>query len=134
MAPQHPKLPPRYIDISLGFRANPITGDVTTLIDDDSIKASILNLVMTRNFEIPFHPEQGCSVMASLFENITPMTCITIRRSIMDVLQNYEPRIVVIGVQVQADLDNNGYNALVVYQITGNSTPITVSLFLQKLR
>jgi phage baseplate assembly protein W len=134
MAPQFAKTAPRYIDLSLTFRANPVTGDVVILTDSDAIQASVVNLVMTRNFEIPFHPEQGCAVMSSLFENITPMTCVTIRRSIMDVLANFEPRIVVVGVQVQADMNRNGYNTVIVYQIVGTSAPITINLFLQKLR
>jgi phage baseplate assembly protein W len=134
MAPQPKPIKPRYIDVSLAFRANPVTGDVTTLIDAASIQVSVVNLVMTRNFEIPFHPEQGCAVMNSLFENITPMTCITIRRSILDVLQNYEPRVMVIGVNVSADPDHNGYNASITYQIVGQTAPVTVNLFLEKLR
>ena len=125
---------PRYIDISMTFQPNPVTGDITTIINEVDIQASVTNLVMTRNFEIPFHPEQGSSVMASLFENITPMTCITIRRSIMDVIQNFEPRVIVLGVQVQANLDQNGYNVIIIYQIIGSSQPITINLFLQKLR
>jgi len=126
---------PRYIDISMTFANNPVTGDVTTITDETDIQASIVNLVMTKNYESPFHPEIGCSVMSSLFENLTSMTSINIRRSIIDVLQNFEPRVVVIGVQVQADPNTNGYAVIVVYQIKGVSTsPITLNLFLKRLR
>jgi len=129
-----PNIPIRYTDISMTFTPNPVTGDINKLTNEDAIQSSVVNLVSTKNFEIPFHPEQGCSVMSSLFENITPMTSITIRRSIMDVLQNYEPRITLLGVQVQANPDSNGYDVIIIYQIVGTSTPITISMFLQKLR
>lgn len=128
------KIPPRYKDISLTFRAHPITGDITTLTDDDAVKASVVNLIMTMNYEIPFHPEQGCAVMHSLFENITPITAIKIRASISDVLQNFEPRVIVSDVQVTAVPDQNGYEALIVYRIVNQPAPVTVSIFLEKSR
>src|SRR5882672_11509251 len=108
---------PRYKDLSLTFRPHPITGDITKLYDDASIKASVINLVMTMNYEIPFHPEQGCAVMESLFDNISPITAIKIRKSISDVIGNFEPRVVLVGVDVQVDQDSNGYQAQIIYRI-----------------
>jgi phage baseplate assembly protein W len=125
---------PIYSDISLTFRANPVTGDVVKLYDEDSVKASVINLVMTMNYEIPFHPEIGCAVQASLFDNISTMTAINIRRSISDVLQNFEPRVQVIDVQVSVSPDSNGYNALIIFQVIGQPTSTTITLFLEKER
>jgi phage baseplate assembly protein W len=125
---------PRFKDVSLTFRANPVTGDVVTLLDDDAVKASVKNLVLTMNYEIPFHPEIGCAVMTSLFDNFSPATAINIRRSIMDVLQNFEPRVTVLGVDVQVDPDANGYNAMIIFRIINRPEPVTITLFLQKER
>jgi len=124
----------RYTDLSLAFNANPVTGDVTTLTDDAAIKASVINLVFTMNYEIPFHPEQGCAVYSSLFENISPMTAAKIRRSIMDVLQDYEPRVIVQSVNVIPAPDQNSYNATITYQILGQPLTTTITVFLEKLR
>jgi phage baseplate assembly protein W len=131
-----PFIPPtaRYTDLSLAFNANPVTGDVTTLTDDDAIKASVVNLVFTMNYEIPFHAEQGCAVYHSLFENISPMTAAKIRRSILDVLNNYEPRIIVQSVNVVPSPDQNSYNAFIVYQIIGQPLTTAITIFLEKLR
>jgi phage baseplate assembly protein W len=126
--------PPRYKDISLTFRANPVTGDIVKLLDEDAVKAAMINLVLTMNYEIPFHPEVGCTVMQSLFDNFGAMTAVTIRRSILDVLQNFEPRLTVLGVDVQVDPDNNGYNAMIIYRIINQTEPITITVFLEKKR
>jgi phage baseplate assembly protein W len=125
---------PKYKDVSLTFRANPVTGDVVKLYDTAAVQASVVNLVLTMNYEIPFHPEVGCAVQRSLFDEIGPMTAINIRRSILDVLQNFEPRVQVVLVQVTADPDNNGYDALIVYQIVGQPMTASVTMFLKKTR
>ena len=125
---------PRYKDISLTFRKNPVTGDVVKLYDEDAVAASIKNLVLTMNYEIPFHPEIGSAVMASLFDNFGPVTAINIRRSIFDVIQNFEPRATVFDVYVNVDPDAYGYTASIVYQVTGQTTQQTLSVFLQKER
>ena len=125
---------PRYSDVSLTFRSNPVTGDVVTLLNEDAVKASVINLVMTMHFETPFHPEIGCSVMRSLFDNLGTMTAVNIKRSITDVLQNFEPRVQVLAVNVSVDSDANGYDAQIIYQVVGNTTPVTVTMFLAKTR
>ena len=127
-------IPIKFKDISLTFRANPVTGDVVKLFDDDAVKASVKNLVLTMNYEIPFHPEIGCSVMASLFDNISPQTAINIRRSIMDVLQNFESRVQILGVDCQVDTDANGYNVMIVFRIVNQIETTTITLFLEKIR
>jgi phage baseplate assembly protein W len=127
-------IPIKFKDISLTFRANPVTGDVVKLFDDDAVKASVKNLVLTMNYEIPFHPEIGCSVMASLFDNFSPTTAINIRRSIFDVLQNFEPRVTVLGVDCQVDPDANGYNVMIVFRIVNQIETTTITLFLEKVR
>src|ERR1035437_6525993 len=125
---------PRFKDISLTFRANPVTGDIVTLLDDDAVKASVKNLILTMNYEIPFHPEIGCAVMTSLFDNFSPTTAIIIRRSIIDVLQNFEPRVTVLDVNVQVDPDNYGYNVMIIFRIINRPESVTITVFLQKER
>ena len=126
--------PVRYKDISLTFNTNPVTGDITTLTDADAIAAAVKMLVMTINYEIPFTPDQGCQVYSSLFENISQTTAMTIRRSIADVLNNYEPRISTLGVEVTPSPDQHAYAATIIYQILGQSQTTTLNIFLEQLR
>jgi phage baseplate assembly protein W len=129
-----PAIPVKYKDLSLTFRANPVTGDVTTLTGNADVQASVVNLIMTMNYEIPFHPEVGCAVTSSLFEDIGPMTAASIRSSIINVLQNFEPRVSVLDVIVNAYPDENGYSATIVYRIINQTSPVTITVFLEKKR
>ena len=51
-----------YTDISLMFNTNPFTRDIYTKVDEEAIKNSIKNLVLTKNSERPFHPEIGSQI------------------------------------------------------------------------
>jgi uncharacterized protein len=125
---------PRYKDISLTFRPHPVTGDLVKLTDDDAVKASIVNLVLTMFFEIPFHPEQGCAVMESLFDPQSPITIIKIQKSIRQVIANFEPRANILDVQVTLDSTGNAYTARIIFTINNLPEPVDITIFLQKKR
>ena len=44
-----PTYPKGYRDIDLDFIANPVTGDIATVADTNSVKRGISNILMTEN-------------------------------------------------------------------------------------
>jgi len=108
--------------------------DIGMLYDSDSVKSAVVNLVRTKHYERPFHPEIGCSVMAMLFENITSITALSIKRSIQDVIQNFEPRVTLSDVSVKTNYEENGYDVTVTFYIENITAQQTVSVFLERLR
>ena len=64
----------QYSDFNLLFSSHPVTGDVTRKNDEEAVKASLRNLISTRHYERPFHPEIGCQIHGLLFENFNPVT------------------------------------------------------------
>ena len=65
-----------YSDLNLNFTKNPATNDVARLTDVEAVKRAVRNLILTNQFERPFHPEIGSSVRNILFENITPLNAV----------------------------------------------------------
>lgn len=124
----------RYRDLNLSFVANPVRKDISTLSDADAVKQSVINLVLTKHYERPFHPEIGCNVTALLFENITSVTALSIKRSIEDVIQNFEPRVQLQSVVVNVDPDANGYNVTITFFVLNVRDLVTVDFFLERLR
>ena len=59
-----------FSDIDLTFIANPVTGDLSKKYDENAVKQSIKNLVMTRNYERPFNSSIGSQIYNVLFEPI----------------------------------------------------------------
>ena len=51
-----------YSDLNLNFTKNPATNDVARLTDIEAVKRAVRNLVLTNQFERPFHPEIGSSI------------------------------------------------------------------------
>ena len=124
----------RFRDIDLDFNRNTVTNDVNVVEDIIAIKRSVRNLVQTNFYERPFHPELGCGVRGSLFENFTPLTMIYMKRKIEETLISYEPRISLTAVNVDDDQDRNRLVVDIHFRIIGVEGPQVVSTFLQRIR
>jgi phage baseplate assembly protein W len=124
----------RYSDLNLSFIPNPVKKDIGVLYDFDAVKASIVNLVLTKHYERPFHSEIGSNVTALLFDNITSVTALSIQRAIQDVINNFEPRCKLQSVTVTEHSQEDGYDVTITFYVL-NITPIqTISFFLERLR
>jgi len=123
-----------FTDIDLNFTAHPVTGDITRKFDEASIKQSVKNLILTQNYERPFHSEIGSQVRSVLFEPVSPMTTMILQRSIEDVINNFEPRVTLTSVNVSPNIDNNAYNISIYFKIINIETPTTVDLTLKRTR
>lgn len=123
-----------FADFLNSFEKHPGTNDIVEIQNEDAIEQSVKNLIMTRKGERYFHPEIGCEVYSSLFENIGPLTAINIKRSIEEVLLNFESRITLEEVEVKPNLDYNGYDIVIKYYIINNSVMTKVDYFLERIR
>tara|TARA_B100000427_G_scaffold278968_1_gene248936 strand:+ start:167 stop:568 length:402 start_codon:yes stop_codon:yes gene_type:complete len=106
-------------DINLSFRMHPITNDLMVLKNEDAIKRSVVNIVMTVIGEKPFLNDFGSQMNASLFELDTSLQYISIENQIISALNNYEPRIRIVEVRVTIDGENNEMSAQISYDIIG---------------
>jgi phage baseplate assembly protein W len=123
-----------FSDISLGFGTNPSTADVVQVTNEDAVKSSIRNLISTKNFERPFHPEIGCQLHSLLFENFTPVTIEMAKRMVADVLRAYEPRANILDIRVADSQDNNELVITVIFTLINSDRPVTVTTILDKAR
>jgi len=123
-----------YKDLDLDFGRNIVTNDVNKLTDVEAVKRSVRNLIKTNHFERPFHPEIGGNVRAMLFEPMTPLTALNLQRKIEEVLLNFEPRIKLIQIVANPDMDRNSYKLTISFYVVGTVQPVTVETFLERLR
>ena len=124
----------RYIDLDLTFALNANTHDVSVKTNDASIKQALKVLIMTSHYERPFHPELGSGVYGLLFEQVTPLSAILIEKKISEVINNFEPRIEVEAIQVNARPDANSFDVTIVYYLVNVLEPVTLSFVLQRVR
>jgi phage baseplate assembly protein W len=124
----------RYTDISLMFSPQPYTKDITTLTNEDAVKASIKNLVLTNNYERLFHPEIGCQVNSLLFDNLDGPTLAAVQYTIQNTLDKFEPRATVTDITVLDESDVNAISIKITFILNNNPQPITVTTTLNRLR
>ncbi len=123
-----------FSDLDLNFNPHPISGDIVKKYDENAIKQSIKNLMLTQNYERPFHSEIGSQIKSLLFELPTSMTGSLVKRQIIDTITNFEPRANILDVTVLLSPDNNGIYCTIVFTIINSTTPISVDLFLERTR
>ena len=123
-----------YSDIDINFIPNPISGDVVKKTGYNSVVQSVMNLVQLNAYDKPFHAEISSGVRALLFELPDSVTAQQISQEIKNVIANFEPRATVIGVYVDADTIDDGYNVTIEFSITGLTDVITVGTFLERVR
>ena len=110
-------------DISLSFTPHPVTKDLTILKNENSIKKSVRNLVQTIPTERFFNSAIGSEVRDSLFEFVDFGTASVIQNQIQIVLENFEPRIENVTVEVQPKPDTYEFEVTVFFTIVGQDTP-----------
>lgn len=123
-----------FSDIDMTFLPNPVSKDISKKYDENAIKQSLKNIILTRNFERPFRSDVGSQISALLFEPLTPMLSSLIKKTIENTISAYEPRVMLLDVSVLLSPDNNGVYVTIVFSIINTSTPISVDLFLERTR
>jgi phage baseplate assembly protein W len=123
-----------FTDLNLLFTASPSTGDITKKVDEEAIKSSLRNLISTRNYERPFHPEIGCQLFSLLFENLTSVTTQVLRKTIIDVINKFEPRVLVLNVKLSESEDQNNLDVTIIFKIINTERPVTLNTSIQRVR
>lgn len=123
-----------YSDFFMNLDENPVSFDLARKTNEEAVKQSIKNLLLTDKGERPFQPNLGCNIRQMLFDNITPDTIIVMRELIRDTLEAYEPRATIIGVDVTSAIDDNSVNVVVVFKVINSSEPVTLVTSLTRVR
>lgn len=110
-------------DISLSFKRNPVTNDIISLRNEDSIKRSVMNLVRTRVGERFFNPLVGSKVEDYFFELADNTIESPIEDEIRTCIENFEPRVILRQVNVSVFPESNSIDVSIVYDIVGLSAP-----------
>lgn len=123
-----------FVDISLDFTPNPLTGDLTTLKNSRAINNSIKNIILIHPNEVPFNRDMGSTVSRLLFEMCDDFTASLLEDEIKRAIQFNEPRADLEFVQVRPDPDGNQFLVTVQYKIVGTENVFTVEQILTPSR
>ena len=110
-------------DLSASFQTSPLSSDLIALKNESAIARSVRNLVLTIQGERPFQPVLGTGVSRLLFENMDKLTASAIRSEIRTTIENYEPRVEINEIIVEADFERNAFDVTLQYFIIGMDVP-----------
>lgn len=122
----------KFVDLDISFKKHPSTNDVVKKTNDAAVIASIKNLVLTKLYGRPFHPELSSQVHSLLFEPLNAGTAAVLKRAIKYVVDNFEPRAELLLVHVKDTPDNSAVDVNIVFKIVGFNETISTQFFLQR--
>ena len=117
-------------DISLSFNMHPVTKDISVLKDANAIKRSVRNLVQTIPRERFFNSNLGSDVRSSLFDFVDFGTASVIQQQIETTIDNYEPRVDNLQVEVFPRPDRNEFEVNIYFDIIGQEFPTQAFQFI----
>ena len=106
-------------DLSFNMTKNPITDDIVILKNEEAIKQSVKNLVLTQLNERPFNPLLGTNTTSYLFELSTEIAANQLIDEIERVLVQNESRIALQNIKVDVIDDDNQCEVEIDYFIIG---------------
>ena len=110
-------------DLSASFQTSPLNNDLIALKNESAIARSVRNLVLTIRGERPFQPILGTGVSRLLFDNMDKLTAAAIRSELRTTIENYEPRVEINEIIVEADFERNAFDVTLQYFIIGMDVP-----------
>jgi phage baseplate assembly protein W len=125
---------PYYSDFYTNFNVHPQNKRLAKYTNEESVKRSIRNLILTEKYDRLFQPEVGTRIGGLLFENMSDTTTDEIKKTIDETIQAYEPRARVLDIIVQANEPRNSYDVYIYFEVINSADPITLNLTLYRVR
>lgn len=113
------KISRSFKDLSFNFSMNPVTKDLVVLKNEEAIKQSVKNLVLTQLGEKLFNPNVGVNTTSYLFELTSTFAANSLIEEIELVLNQYEPRITLKNITVNVEDDSHIFEITIEYYIIG---------------
>ena len=123
-----------YSDIPSSFAVQYGTKDLNPEENEEAVKQSIVNLLLTNRGERLFKPLIGSDLRAMLFENMDSSTESTIRDFVKSTIKNFEPRAQVLEITTFVDPDQNAVAVTVVFSMINKTEPVTLNVLLNRIR
>ena len=111
---------------------NPNTEDFGTVTNENAIKQSVRNLVMTQFEERPFQMDIGSRVTGILFEPFDVFSAEDLKDEIRNTIERLEPRVEVVTVDVILSESEDALDVSIEYRIVGEELVQTIEFLLER--
>ena len=133
-SPRRVRTSPGYSDISTNLTQHPMQRDISLLTNEDAIKRSIRNILLTNKGERLLDPSFGAGLSRYLFEPLIPSTTQVIKTEILNAIQTYEPRAVINNINVSAEGNKNALYVSITFTAVNATEPQQLEVILDRVR
>lgn len=117
-----------YSDFMIDLNFHPNTNTLMVNKDIQAVNRAMKNLLLTNKYERLFNPTLGSNIRSILFENMSPFIEDDLREMIKETIENYEPRVSILEVEVVAKPDSNGFDITIQYVMKNIAAPISITI------
>lgn len=123
-----------FSDFGVDLQPHPAKKDLIRLTNENAVKRSILNILLTNYHERFYQPYLGANLRQMLFEPATPDTLANIRQYIVTAVGKFEPRVRITTLTTSLSQNENQVYVNMVFTLVNNSAPITFNFILNRVR
>jgi len=128
----------RNIEFFSDFESNleriPGREDIARRTNEQAVRDSIRNLVLTDRGERLMQPDIGCDIRGSLFENIDQNTILILKENIKSTIRQYEPRCIVKDIIVNANIDRHEVFVKIIFSVINSNRNLSLTIDLSRVR
>ncbi len=126
--------PEFFSDFTSDFEIGDVRKDMVRLTNEEAVKSSIRNLLLTNRGDRLFNPTLGSDIRSLMFENASPVQEQLLVEYITKTIENYEPRANLLSVQVNTEIDQHAVYATIAFSIINKQEPVVFDLILNRIR
>lgn len=123
-----------YSDIDIDFLDHPISGDISILTGEASVKQSLKNLILTNHYTKFYSPLYGGNIDSYLFEQNSEILKQILIDQISNLIEVYEKRVELIRMEVSMLLESHTIEISLFFEIVGLSQESQLNLVLERIR
>lgn len=123
-----------FSDFLTSFAKTPVGDQLAKITNERSINQSLKNIILTDLGERLFQPNFGSNVRAMLFENNIETNLTAIEFYITNSIQLNEPRVNLIGVNINVGTSEHELIVNIVYNTINNPEPVIFEYVLKRVR
>jgi phage baseplate assembly protein W len=125
---------PAFSDFYTNFNVHPQNKRLAKYTNEESVKRSIKNLILTDKYDRLFQPEVGCRIRSLLFENMSPAIEDELKKTIQETIDTYEPRARLIDIVIQSNESRYAYDIYIYFEVINSVNPVLLNLTLYRAR
>ncbi len=123
-----------YSDLNLTFKPHPVTGDLTFLTNEDTVKRSLKHIAEMLPYDIPFEEDYHGQIRELLFELPSDDVSITLQSRIKWAFNTLEPRVNIKQIDVKLSQDETGYDITLYFTIISLLDDHKYTFVLERIR